>query len=890
VIRPRIPAADFFTRLLGSIRPAGTERRLEEEIGFHVDMQAAKNERMGMTPDEARRHAMVSFGGQDRCKEIVRDGYRHRPIENVFQDLRYSARSLRAVPAYALAAVLALGIGMGSVTGVFTLLNTVVLRTLAYAHPERLVMILETNRDKGLNHELLSPVNFVDYRSMSDIFDDAAAWWVPTIDLTDDENGDAVRVSGVETTANLFSVLGVHPVLGSAFTMDSALRGKNGEAMISNRLWKSRFGGDTSIAGRTVRMNGELYTIVGVMPAGFDFPGKTDVWQLLEWDLRQHSRGAHFMGTVASLKLGVSVDRADRALDGLTARLASEHRETNLGWGARVVSLDREIEGSFRPALFALLAASSLLLIIACINVANLMLARSTARGREVAVRGAVGASRQRIVALFLSESLILALGGTLVGLAVGALSVKGLLAWSPVEIPRADHVKIDVRVLLMALGAALVTTIAFGLGPALHVSRTHPGSAMRDGARGSQQEGRATRRILVIAQVALAVVLLSGAGLLIRSVSKLLHQDAGFDPSGVITGDVQLPANSYKDWDRVSSFYSDLLRSLRSRPDVIAAGASNYLPLETAYRLPLVVVGAEPVPKGDEPTAQFHTVDEGYFTAMRVSLVRGRTFSDRDLPTSPGVAVVNETLARRLWPGKDPIGKHVTTSSRVIGPLGSRLVQGDDHEIVGVVRDVRNTSLATATEPAIYFAVRQFPFRNMHLVVRGRGDAMAMSALLRAEVQRADPSLPVANVKTMTSVLAESLNPPRFVMVLFSAFALLALLLAALGVYGILTYLIGHRRREIGIRLALGERQHDILRMIVREGLGLALAGCLVGAAVALVASRLLTSFLYEVAPGDPATTTGVIALVATVALAACLIPGRSASALDPVHALRAE
>src|SRR5690349_19703537 len=271
-------------------------------------MQAAKNERMRMSPGEARRRAMVSFGGQDRSQEIVRDGYRHRPIENVFQDLRYSARSLRAVPAYALAAVLALGIGMGSVTGVFTLLNTVVLRPLAYAHPERLVMILETNRDKGLNHELLSPVNFVDYRSMSDIFDDAAAWWVPTIDLTDDENGDAVRVSGVETTANLFSVLGVHPVLGSAFTMDSALRGKNGEAMISNRLWKSRFGGDTSIAGRTVRMNGELYTIVGVMPAGFDFPGKTDVWQLLEWDLRQHSRGAHFMGTVASLKLGVSVD------------------------------------------------------------------------------------------------------------------------------------------------------------------------------------------------------------------------------------------------------------------------------------------------------------------------------------------------------------------------------------------------------------------------------------------------------------------------------------------------------------------------------------------------------------------------------------------------------
>ena len=672
--------------------------------------------------------------------------------------------------------------------------------------------------------------------------------------------------------------------------MDSALRGKNGEAVISHRLWQSRFSGDRGIVGRPVRMNGELYTIVGVMPAGFEFPGKTDVWQLLEWDLRQHSRGAHFMGTVASLKPGVSIDRANRALDRLTARLASEHRDTESRMGrARRVSRSRgrrivpartvrPVGGFIPPA------------VIACINVANLMLARSTARGREVAIRGAIGASRQRIVSLFLAESFILAVGGTLVGLAVGALSVKGLLAWSPLEIPRADHVTLDLRVFLVALAATLVTTVAFGLGPALHVSRTQPGNAMRDGARGSQQEGRTTRRILVIAQVALAVVLLSGAGLLIRSVSKLLHQDAGFNASGVLTGDVQLPAGSYADWDRVNTFYSGLLQSLRSRPDIIAAGASNYLPLETAYRLPLAVVGGAPVPKGDEPTAQFHTVDEGYFTALRVSLVRGRMFSDHNVPTSPGVAIVNETLARQLWPGEDAIGRHVTTASRFIGPLGSRLVKGDDHEIVGVVRDVKNASLATTTEPAIYFAERQFPFRNMHLVIRGRGDAAQMAALLRAEVQRADPALPVANVKTMTSVLSESLNPPRFVMMLLSVFAMLALLLAGVGIYGILTYLVGHRRREIGIRLALGGRPRDILRMIVSEGLGLVLAGCVIGAAVALVASRLLASFLYEVSPGDPATTVGVIALVATVALAASLIPGHSASALNPVSALRAE
>ena len=515
---------DFFARLRGSLRPATTERRLDEEIRFHVDMQTAKNERMGMSPDDARREAILRFGGRERFKEIVRDGYRNRPIENALGDLRYSARSLRSVPAYALAAVIALGIGIGSVTGVFTLLNAVVLRPLPFVHPERLVTIVETNRDKGLPHELLSPVNFVDYRRMNDVFADAAAWWRPEINLTDDENGDAVRVSAVETTANLFGVLGVHPMIGSDFTTDSTLRGKDGEAVISHRLWQSRFSGDTAIIGRAVRMNGALYTIVGVMPDGFGFPDKTDVWQLLEWDMTQHSRGAHFMSSVASLQPGVSSDRANRALAGLTARLAVEHRDTNIGWGARVVSLDREMEGSFRPALFALFAASSLLLVIACINVANLMLARATGRGREVAVRGAIGASRQRIVALFLAESLILALGGTATGLAVGTSSVKGLLAWSPVEIPRAEHVTLDLRVFLVALAATLITTLAFGLGPALHVSRTAPGSAMSDGARGSRQEGRAMRRMLVVAQIALAVVLLCGAGLLVRSVSKLLH------------------------------------------------------------------------------------------------------------------------------------------------------------------------------------------------------------------------------------------------------------------------------------------------------------------------------------------------------------------------------
>jgi putative ABC transport system permease protein len=385
-------------------------------------------------------------------------------------------------------------------------------------------------------------------------------------------------------------------------------------------------------------------------------------------------------------------------------------------------------------------------------------------------------------------------------------------------------------------------------------------------------------------------VVLLSGAGLLIRSVSKLLHQDAGIDPNGVLTGDVQLPAGTYKDWDHVNSFYAELLQSLQAHPEVLAAGATSFLPLETAYRLPITVVGAAPVPKGDEPTAQFHTIDADYFGALRVPLVRGRLFDAGDLATSTPVAVINATLARQLWPGKDAVGRHFTTVTRYIGPLGARVVKGDDHEVVGVVGDVKNNSLQAAAEPAIYFAERQFPFRKMHIVLRGRGDGAQLASLLRAEVQRIDPGLPVADIKPMSRVLSESLDPPRFVMALLTAFAVLALMLAAVGIYGILTYRIGHRRREIGIRLALGGKPRDILRMIVREGLGLVLVGCVIGAMSAVLASRLLASFLYEVAPGDPATTVGVISVVAVVALAACVVPGRRAAGVEPMEALRRE
>ncbi len=881
---------DLATRVTGTIRRRTVEQRLAEEIRFHVEMQMEKNVRLGMTPDDARREAMVSFGGNEQWKEAARDEYRSRPVENFLQDIRYAGRSLRSAPAFSITAVLALALGIGSAAAVFSLLEGVVLRPLPYADPGRLVMMWETNKDKGLDHEPLSPVNFVDYRAMTDVFADAAAWWRPQLNLSDDERGDPIRVPAVEVTGNLFSVLGVRPMLGHGFTTDTTLRGKEPQAVISHRLWQSRFGGSATIVGKAIRLNGKLNVIAGVMPPGFGFPGETDVWQGLEWNLTQHSRGAHFMESVARMRPAVSADRANRSLAALGGRLAKDFRATNGGWSVRAVELDREVAGAFRPALFALTAAAGLLLVIACINVANLMLARATARSREVAVRAAIGASRRRLMALFLTESLALATIGAVIGIAFAVLSVKALVSWSPVQIPRAAEVGVNGTVLLFAIALTAATALAFGLAPALLFSRTELQDVLKDGARGSGLRGRGSRGALVVAEVALAVVLLSGAGLLIRSVSHLLQERAGVDASAVQTANVQLPDAAYKDWNRVEEFYTALLQSLRQRPEVAGAGATDFLPLETGWRMPYTISGAAPVPKGDEPMAQIHSVDEGYFGALRVPLVRGRTFGDRDNASSPPVVIINEALARQMWPGQNPIGRRIVTTTRFIGPLGKRLVAGDEHEIIGVARDVKNTSLRNAAEPAMYFAERQFPFRKMFVVVRGRGDPSRLTSVISDEVRRLDPTLSIADVRSMERVLAASVDPPRFVMLLLSVFATLALTLAAVGIYGILTYLVSQRGREIGIRLALGGEPRDMLRMIVREGLGLALAGCAIGAAGAYVAGRSLSCFLYGVSPGDPVTIGGVMLVVMLVAVAACVIPGRRASTQDPVAALRGD
>lgn len=880
---------------------AEAEAEIVEELGQHLEDLYGELRARGTPEDEAVRLTMEELRGRSLGRGLrgVKPGEGRVValggaantgwLAGAGQDIRFALRTFRLNLGFSSAAVLALGLGVGAATAVFSLLNGVVLRPLPYQEPERLVMLWESNSARGLERDPVSPVNLVDYRRVTSAFADVAAWWRPEVNLVDGA-GEPIRVSTVEASENLFDVLGVQPILGRGFPVDSTLHTLDqSEAVISHRLWRNRFGGERSVIGRSLRLNGYSYTIVGVMPPSFQFPEETDVWQRLGWDLSQHSRGAHFMNAVGRLRPGVTLERANAELRALTTRLEREFPATNRGRGAYAVPLAADVAGVFRPGLFALLGASGLLLLIACINVANLLLARAAARQTEVAVRSALGASRVRLVRQFFFESLVLAGAGTLLGFVVAIAAVRAFLSWTPIDIPRADEVGVSGVVLLFTAAVAVLTALIFGLTPALLASRANLQSAMKESSRGATgRSARHARSVLVVAEVALAVALLSGAGLLIRSVAALLQEESGVVAANVVSVDVQLPDADYQDWLRVERFYSALLPALRQQPQLAEVGASNFLPLEAGWRIPFIVVGAEPSPTGEPPSAQYHTVDEGYFRTLGIPLLKGRQFEARDDADAPGVVIVNESLARTHWPGEDPVGKRIQALARGIGPLGRRLVTENVHEVVGVVADVKNSSLKAEAEPAIFSTARQFPFRKMYLVARGSGDAGALTSVIRAEVQRLDPNLPLGEVRTIERVLSASADPPRFVMLLMTIFAALALLLAAVGIYGILSYNVNQRAREIGVRLALGARPADVVRLVLSEGLTLAVAGAALGVIGALAGARWLASMLYGVAPTDPLTLGAVVLIVLVVALLACAAPGRRAALADPMQTFR--
>jgi predicted permease len=797
------------------------------------------------------------------------------------RDLAFGFRLLAKRPAFTAASILALALGIGATVTIFSAVDALLLRPLPYPDSERLVTLWEVNHAAGQSQSDVSPVQFADFRSQVSSFEDAAGWWYPDLNLTGHDR-EPERVATADVTDNFFAVMKVEPVLGRGFLSGEDRYGAPPVVVIGYELWMRRYGGDDAILGKPVLLDGRENTVVGIAPRGFRYPRGVELWRPLGWDVTQHNRGARFFQVVARLREGRGLERARSELELLTERLAREFPATNAGWGALVVPLlDAEL-GRTREGLFVLLGAVGFVLILACANVANLLLAQAMGREDEIAIRRALGADRRRVASQLLAESLALSLLGGGFGIVLALYGSSVLKRLVPVAVPRLDQVGVDARALAFTVAVVVAAALLFGSVPAWQTSRTVP--------RGHRSTGRGTRSLFVTTQVAVALLMVVGAALLLRSFGRLVRQDPGYEAVRSVTFNLQLPSASYREWTEVSELYGRLVAGLAEAPGIRGAAATAFLPLDPGWRIPFQVKGRAPVPDAELPQVQYHSVTPGYFRLMGIALLRGRDLSDRDLSDSPGVVVINDAARRRYWPEEDPVGTRVLTEARQFGPLGRVLPASLELEVVGVAADVKNASLSLQVEPAFYFSFRQFAYRSMNVIVRSDSDPALLAGKLKDEVWRLDPDLPVSGLRTLEEDLEEAVASEKFVMTALALFAFLATALAAVGTYGVLSCAAAERKREIAIRMALGAKPRSVVADLVLRGVALAGAGVAIGAIAAFVLGRYLESFLFGVTPRDPlAFGLGALVLLST-SFAASYLPARRAGKSDPWGTLRAE
>jgi predicted permease len=860
---------------------------LDQDIRDHIARETQDNIDRGMSPEEARYAAVRKFGNVTRVKEDTREVWNPVWIEQLVEDVRFGLRMLRKSPGFAVVAVLTLALGIGANTYIFSMVDALLFRPMEFPDASKIVALWERLPAVSIDRNELSPANFLDWKAQNHVFDHIAAeaWWDANLGGVDHPE----HLHGFLVTPDYFAALEAQPMLGRTFIEEEGAPGKDHVAMLSYALWRDHFASDPSIAGKTVLLNGVDFTVVGVMNQEFNFPSGTQVWGALSFTPEAAAnRGSHYLHGVAHLRTGVTRERAQAEMSAIAAQLAQQYPQMNAGRGVHVMPLMESESGETRAPLVIMLAAVGLVLLIACANISNLLLARASSRQRETAIRSTLGATRRRLIRQWLVESMLMGLLGGCLGVFFAYFCLSAQVIRIPAEfariIPGWDKIAINTPVLLFTTAVSLGTGLLFGFLPALAASRLNVNDTLKEGApsAGVGRRRGLLRNALIVLEVALSLALLATAGLMMKSFVRLERVSPGFNPDRMLTMFVALPDAKYTSDPQVVSFYEQLIERVQNLPGVQNASVANLLPLSGMNETWSIRIEGQPEPKpGQDPDANYRTVSNLYFRTMQIPVLRGREFSIEDSAKGQPVVAVNEAFAARYWPGEDALGKRM----KLTGPPEKEPWR----TVVAVVGNIRNR-LELPAHPEMYFPLRQQVEYTAALIVRTAVGPRSMEESVRAQVTALDSDLPLFNVSTMDDLRAVSVLPQRIGGTLMAAFAGFALVLAAIGLFGVIAYAVSERTREIGIRIALGAKPREIFRLVVGQGMTLALIGLLVGLPLALGMGRAVAGLLYGVAPNDFATFAGVAAILATVALAACYIPARRAMRVDPIIALRYE